>query len=121
MALTTYHDDSMKRKREKKREEEWEKKLYEYLFYKYLEEIGRKFEERALKEIGGEEILLLVKRGRRAVRALNDLYILRLLEYIRRDSWDYTPVAEIEFLIGYVSNRYSLRDKVRDFMRKWEE
>ncbi len=78
------------------------------------------FEEEALRNVGGKEILSFIDRDPRVAIALNNLYILKLLEYIEKDTWDYTP-AELEFLIGYVTNKYPLRAKVEDFMKKIRE
>ncbi len=78
------------------------------------------FEEEALRKVGGKEILSFIDRDQRVIMALNNLYILKLLEYVERDDWDYTP-ADLEFLIGYVSNKYPLRAKVEDFMKRVRE
>ncbi len=78
------------------------------------------FEEEALAEVGGERILAFIDRDRRVAMALNDLYILSLLKYVLEGGWNYTP-AQLEFLIGYVTNKYPLRAKVRDFMKKIRE
>ncbi len=82
------------------------------------------FEEEALREIGGKKILAFIGNDRRTAMALNDLYILKLFEYIETGGWepetgrrDYPP-AYLEFLIGYVTNKYPMRAKIKDFMKK---
>ncbi len=77
------------------------------------------FEEKALEEIGGKKILAFINKGNRTPYALNDLYILKLLEYVARGG-EYTP-AHLAFLIDYVTHKYPLRAKIKDFMEKLEE
>ena len=78
------------------------------------------FEEEALSEIGGKKIHAFINRGPRTVAAINDMYILGLIEYIMSEPDEYS-LADMDYLADYITNKYPLRAKIRDFMSKIKE
>ena len=80
------------------------------------------FEEEAIKEVGGRKLLAFIDRGSpRAILALNDLYIDLAIKYIMDENADIRMLADIDFLADYITNKYPLRAKIIDFMRKIRE
>ena len=75
------------------------------------------FEEDALKEVGGKKIHAFINKGLRTVAAINDQYILELLDYIESESEEYNLV-DLDYLADYIMNKYPLRAKIVDFMAK---
>ncbi len=77
------------------------------------------FEEQALEEVGGKKIHAFINRGQRTVAAINDMYVLELIEYIETEG-EYN-LANLDYLADYISNKYPMRAKIRDFMAKIRE
>jgi len=75
------------------------------------------FEEDALKEVGGKKIHAFILQGPRTVAAINDMYVLGLIDYVEQEPEEYT-LANLDYLADYISNKYPLRAKVQDFMSK---
>ena len=75
------------------------------------------FEEDALMEVGGKKIHAFIDRGQRTLAALNDQYILGLIKYLEEESEEYT-LANLDYLADYIMNKYPLRAKVQDFLKK---
>ncbi len=79
------------------------------------------FEEEALREVGGRKLLAFIDRGSpRAVLALNELYIIKAINYLESES-ENLDLVDIDFLADYITNKYPLRAKVVDFMNKIRE
>lgn len=79
-----------------------------------------KYEEEALREVGGKKIHAFINNGSRTVAAINDMYILGLINYVLRESEQYS-LANLDFLADYIINKYPLRAKVKDFLQKIQE
>lgn len=75
------------------------------------------FEEDALTEVGGKKIHAFINRGARTVAAINDMYILKIIDYVESEPEEYS-LADLDYLADYISNKYPLRAKIRDFMSK---
>jgi len=75
------------------------------------------FEEEALNEVGGKKIHAFIERGPRTLAAINDQYILGLIRYVEEEPEEYT-LANLDYLADYIMNKYPLRAKVQDFMKK---
>ena len=78
------------------------------------------FEEAALKEVGGKKIHAFILKGSRTVAAINDMYVLGLIDYVESEPEEYS-LADLDYLADYISNKYPLRAKVKDFMSKIRE
>jgi len=75
------------------------------------------FEEEAIGEVKGRKIHAFIERGPRTVAAINDQYILALIDYIESESEEY-DLADLDYLADYIMNKYPLRAKIVDFMAK---
>ena len=80
-------------------------------------EVTVSFEEEALQEVGGKKIHAFIQQGPRTIAAINDMYVLGLIDYVMSEAEEYT-LANLDYLADYISNKYPLRAKVRDFMSK---
>lgn len=74
------------------------------------------FEEEALSEVSGRKILAFIEGGQRSIMAINDMYTLKLIDYLEgRGEYN---LADMDYLADYITNKYPLRSKVRNFLEK---
>ena len=90
------------------------------IIYSLLED-SVNFEVEQLREVKGKGLLAFIKHGQRSLMAINELYIINLMDYLERDAvgmeGDY-DLADLDFLADYIVNKYPLRAKIQDFMSK---
>ena len=78
------------------------------------------FEEEAVLEVKGKKIHVFIRGGPRTLAAINDQYILGLIDFVEKEPEEYT-LADLDYLADYIQNKYPLRAKIKDFMSKIRE
>ena len=90
------------------------------ILYSLLED-SVNFEVEQIKEVKGKGILSFIKNGQRSLMAINELYILNLMDFLEKDAVGLEEeynLADLDFLADYITNKYPLRAKIQDFMSK---